>query len=192
MTTHIVASGRCHLCRPPHQQSSRAEVPYAPVQRGSKGVSRTQCSRLRVPQTGLNSCAWSCVYGTDCHLRRMYAPSLLRQVFYKCHGGWRLEEGSGSHCLFLLWLLLPGMPPLVSPSQFLGILVEWSAATSSASPLSARDDDASSVQVVCAWPVSGQYGPGSRILQVLYKHSYDAAVGDRCGLTEWRADIMSW
>lgn len=64
-------------------------------------------------------------------------------------------------------LSLIEMPPLFSPSFSLDILVERSAAATIPVLLSSRNDTAHSIQVICAWPVSGQYGPGSRYLYVL-------------------------
>ncbi|KAI0477261.1 hypothetical protein GGR56DRAFT_398945 [Xylariaceae sp. FL0804] len=56
--------------------------------------------------------------------------------------------------------------PILSPSPIPVTLVHpAAAAAATASAISStKDPNTTLVQVVCAWPVSGQYGPGTRIL----------------------------
>lgn len=58
------------------------------------------------------------------------------------------------------------MPPLPLSSSLLNPLIDRSAA----SPNSSGDDNNNPLQIVCAWPVSGQYGPGTRVLLVPLLH----------------------
>ncbi|KAK3370615.1 hypothetical protein B0H63DRAFT_487308 [Podospora didyma] len=51
--------------------------------------------------------------------------------------------------------------PVLSSSSLLSPLLSRDTATNISSALTATN---ATVQVVCAWPVSGQYGPGSRLL----------------------------
>lgn len=56
------------------------------------------------------------------------------------------------------------MPALsVLPSAVLGSLVEQNTASTSP-PVLTANGTSEIIEVICAWPVSGQYGPGSRIL----------------------------
>ena len=58
------------------------------------------------------------------------------------------------------------MPPLSLPSAVVANAIESSIAGTDLPPFTTRSAaDAGLVfDVICAWPVSGQYGPGSRIL----------------------------
>lgn len=59
--------------------------------------------------------------------------------------------------------------PALSPAQILSTAVDQ-VITGVADGVYARDaTDATArgLEVICAWPVSGQYGPGTRILYVL-------------------------
>lgn len=44
-------------------------------------------------------------------------------------------------------------------------------ATNDSNAIAPQQTDQSILSVICAWPVSGQYGPGSRILQVTFSLS---------------------
>ena len=55
--------------------------------------------------------------------------------------------------------------PVLAPTSVLGSLVASTVQPSSALALAANSTvNSNALQVICAWPVSGQYGPGSRIL----------------------------
>jgi hypothetical protein len=56
--------------------------------------------------------------------------------------------------------------PAVPPSILLDSLAKLDVAINSTLPGLGTNSASHSLQVVCAWPVSGQYGPGSRILCV--------------------------
>ncbi|KAF2812966.1 uncharacterized protein BDZ99DRAFT_486380 [Mytilinidion resinicola] len=53
---------------------------------------------------------------------------------------------------------------MISSASFLTTFVAQSAATNFTSYTNATNATSDALRVVCAWPVSGQYGPGSRVL----------------------------
>ena len=59
-----------------------------------------------------------------------------------------------------------GMPPLSLPSAVMTTVIESGIAGAILPELTTRSTANTSqvYEVICAWPVSGQYGPGSRIL----------------------------
>ena len=58
------------------------------------------------------------------------------------------------------------MPPLALPSEVVAAAIESSIGGTILPSFTTRSPANTSqvLEVICAWPVSGQYGPGSRIL----------------------------
>lgn len=81
------------------------------------------------------------------------------------------------------------MPALSAP-PFLNSLVDRAAfANATSSPFTANGTAVSHpLQVVCAWPVSGQYGPGSRLLYVGHVNPFRNPDNSTADKNAWEAD----